>query len=173
MMDARSPLECHLYIDLNPCLCGGRVEQTDHRLTMINDRLCAKYAARCSACASEIEYLFALSDDIVPPECFGGSTPSTIIDAGQYMATSELAARQVSMPLTTEEARGRARYWLGRAVACIDEVMKWIPDGAEEVPEAAFFTPVGRQNRDREPGRFRRIRLAAVHRAYRQILIEL
>ncbi len=42
------------------------------------------------------------------------------------------------------------------------------PPGAVEVPPAAFTTPFGRAMWDKEPGRFRLVRLDAVRAAYAQ-----
>jgi hypothetical protein len=96
MMTGRSPLECRLYIELHPCDCGGSGSIIDlaDRVVMREVALCALYAGRCSACGEDREYLFELDPEIPAPGSFGGSRPSTIIDAGQYLAASERAARQ-------------------------------------------------------------------------------
>jgi hypothetical protein len=59
-------------------------------------------------------------------------------------------------------------YWLGRAIACLEEVLKWIPDGEERPPASAFFTEDGLRFSREEPGRFRRPRLLAVLAAYQE-----
>ena len=56
------------------------------------------------------------------------------------------------------------------ARAALEEVIKFLPDGADSVPDNAFWTERGRAVRDREPGRFRRARLAAVLDVYRKQL---
>jgi len=116
--------------------------------------------------------LFALDPEIAALTAFGGTNPSTIIDAGQYMATSERAARQARVdPLVDEHAS--ARVSLARAVACLDEVIKWIPAGDDQVPISAFFTTEGRRVYMEDPGRFRRERLLAVLAVYRELLLRL
>ena len=139
---------------------------------MREDTLCALYTGRCSACGHEREYMFVLGPEIVSPDAFGGAIPSTIIDAGQYLAASERAARQMR-PVGPLEDRASARASLGLAIACLDEVMKWIPPSEESVPPSAFFTEEGLRVHADEPGRFRRTRLAAVLAAYREMWVRM
>ena len=172
MMTGRSPLECRLYIELHPCDCGGSgsiIDITD-RVVTHEGTLCARYAGCCSACGEDREYLFALDPEIPAPDAFGGVNPSTIIDAGQYLAASERAARQVRLDGSLED-RASDRPSLARAIACLQEVMKWIPPGHDSVPASALFTVEGRRAHADEPGRFRRVRLAAVLAAYREMLL--
>lgn len=167
-MTARSPLECRLYIELHPCDCGGSVVDLVDRVVMRDETLCARYTGRCSACGKDREYVFALHPEVAAPDAFGGAATSTIIDAGQYLAASERAARQVR-PGGPLEDRASARRLLGRAIACLEEVMKWIPPGEDRVPASAFFTEEGRRVHSDEPDRFRTARLAAVLSAYREM----
>ena len=169
-MTGRSPLECRLYIELHPCDCGGPVIDITDRVVTHEGALCARYAGRCSECGEGREYLFALAPEIAAPDAFGGATPSTIIDAGQYLAAAERAARQVR-PGGPPEDGASARASLARAIACLEEVMKWIPPGEDAVPASAFFTDEGRRIHSDEPNRFRRVRLAAVLAAYREMLL--
>ena len=123
MITGRSPLECRLYIELHPCDCGGSVADITDRVVMHDDTLCARYSGHCSACGQSREYLFALDPEIAAPDAFGGRALSTIIDAGQYLAASERAAKKVQLDGPPED-RAAARYMLTRAIACLDEVMK-------------------------------------------------
>ena len=56
------------------------------------------------------------------------------------------------------------------AVFALEEVLKFSPSGEPLVPDSAVWTPAGQAVRVREPGRFRRLRLEAVLKAYRGIL---
>jgi hypothetical protein len=47
-------------------------------------------------------------------------------------------------------------------VAALEEVHKFLRDGGDAVPEAAFWSARGRTVYDREPGRFRRRRIEVV-----------
>jgi hypothetical protein len=170
MNSARSPLECRLYIELHPCDCGGAMVDIAHRLVTRDDTLCARYQGRCRDCGKSLEYLFALDSEIAAPTAFGGTTPSTIIDAGKFMAASERAAKQVQAAGPLDQP---ARALLTRAIACLDEVIKWIPVGEDRVPVSAFFTNEGQRVYMEDPGRFRRERLLAVLAAYRELLFRL
>ncbi len=172
MKTVRTPLECRLYIELHPCDCGGAVVDIAHRLVTQNDTLCARYRGRCLSCQKDLEYLFALHSEIAAPTAFGGTTPSTIIDAGQYMAASERAARQAQVGGSSDQQTS-ARALLTRAIACLDEVIKWIPVGDDQVPMSAFFTSEGQRVYMEDPSRFRRERLLAVLAAYRELLLRL
>ena len=57
-----------------------------------------------------------------------------------------------------------------RAVNAREELLKFIPPGADQVPADALFTAAGKQVYLAEPGRFRRARLEAVLGAYRDTL---
>lgn len=174
MLTARSALECRLYIDLHPCGCGGEIVDIGHRMVMEADALCARYDGRCAACGSAARYRFALDAEIPPLDKFGGAAVSTIIDAGQYLAAADAAARQVRIdPPPRADERQRALVLIGRAIACLEEVVKWIPAGDDRVPAAALFTDEGRQVHADEPGRFRRARLDAVLTAYRELQLRL
>jgi hypothetical protein len=172
MNKARSPLECRLFIELHPCRCGGAIGDITHRLVTRDDILCACYAGRCTHCGEQLEYVFVLDAEIVAPTAIGGTNPSTIIDAGQYMATSERAARQVRVGGSTDP-KGSAKAFLVRAIACLDEVVKWMPIGTDQVPVSAFFTIEGLRLYMEDPGRFRRVPLLAVLAAYRELLLRL
>jgi hypothetical protein len=91
---------------------------------------------------------------------FGGPEPSELLDPGEWLVVADLAANRAP-------AADQADFAL--AAAAIDEVLKFIPDGADEVPEAALRGGTGREAYAREPGRFRRRRLEAVAAAYRDL----
>lgn len=50
---------------------------------------------------------------------------------------------------------------------CGEEVLKFLPPGADHVPGEALFSATGKALYQAEPGRFRKARLEAVLRAYR------
>jgi hypothetical protein len=120
-----------------------------------DDGLVAVYAGNCPGCGRARRFEFALVGDLVASHQFGGAVASTLIDAGQYLAAADSAAR-------TDH--------LQRAVAALDEVLKFVPAGADRVPESALFTDDGRATYRREPGRFGARRLEAVRGAYRERL---
>lgn len=172
MLVARSSLECHLYMQLHGCVCGSPASALPHRLVYRDERLCAAYSGTCGQCARPLEFEFALAGDIVPATQFGGAEPSQIIDAGQYLETADLAAAEVPADVTglTTLQRERALHSLRRAISAVEEVLKFLPPGADSAPESAFFTRPGRARLDREPGRFHRARLHALLEAYQRSL---
>ena len=59
---------------------------------------------------------------------------------------------------------------LARSAAAVDEMLRFLPDDATELPRDAFYTPWGRELRDREPERFARGTLATEATVRRQKL---
>ena len=56
------------------------------------------------------------------------------------------------------------------AIGALVEVLKFIPRGADAVPEESISSDLGRKVYASEPGRFGRARLEAVIGAYRDVL---
>lgn len=160
----RTNAEAHIYMDQHPCPTCGDIEFDRNSAVMTDgDVLCARYFGTCRTCHNQREFIFEL-----PPQQrpignqveFGGPDRSRILDAGEWMAISEYYAKL--HPGTPED--------LDIARAALEEVIKFLPDGVESVPETAFWSEKGRAVRTREPGRFRRARLAAVLDVYRKQL---
>lgn len=128
--------------------------------------LALRYAGVCQGCGETREHLFSLPAREVMPEgwpTFGGPEPSELIDAGEWMWISDLTASNV--PAEEEDARAA----LSMAEKAVEEVLKFIPDGEDDVPLRAFWSERGQQVRDAEPGRFRRERLEVVRDTYREL----
>ncbi len=100
---------------------------------------------------------------------FGGDTPSALIDPGQWLQHADRLASSVpgDADRLAPPERARAAKRLDEAADSVDEALKFIPPRADRVPPSAFFTPIGRVEHAREPGRFRADRLRAVSAAYR------
>jgi hypothetical protein len=159
----RTSAEVHIYMDQRPCACGDI--EFDRQSAVMTDRgvLCSRYFGRCRTCGTMREFIFELPKAQRPignQVEFGGSDPSRLLDAGEWMAISEYYAKLD--PGTAED--------LDIARAALEEVIKFLANGADSVPGNAFWTERGRAVRDREPGRFRRDRLAAVLDVYRERL---
>jgi hypothetical protein len=172
---ARSRDEALVYLDLHPCdRCGSADADWQSALVDVGDDMARRYQAGCGGCGTPRAYLFALPDrPIVPgPDdvvIFGGPEPSALLDPGEWLIVAERSARAVVPPeggVPTEEER----YALAVAVAAIEEVIKFIPSGAEGVPAAAFASVRGRAAYEKEPGRFQRRRLLIVRDSYRDAL---
>ncbi len=173
MLVARSSPECHLYIELHPCACGETTLAARSRTESRGDALIAVYEGPCARCRVVRKFEFRLADAIPPaPPAFGGDAPSTILDAGQFLHAADRIAKRVPGDLTKLTAKdlATAHHDLATAAAAIDEVLKLIPPGLDHVPEASIESELGRKLYAAEPGRFRRVRLAAVRDTYRGLL---
>jgi hypothetical protein len=172
---ARSSPECHLYIELHPCACGETQLETKHVLQSSGDDLVAVYQGVCPSCSTARRFDLVLDPEIPPGDKFGGPRPSTLIDAGQYLAVADDASKRVpgdTANLTDTERRA-ARWWMNRAVNALEEVLKFVPPAGDAVPSAALFTSAGKEVYLKEPGRFRKRRLEAVLGVYRDLLAKL
>jgi hypothetical protein len=161
-------------MDLNPCRCGEIELDPQHWLEQVGDDLVANYQGNCPDCGAERTFRFVLDPQPPPPPPgYGGGTPSRLIDPGQFLWVAEqLAATVPADPadLDPGEDREDALEAIETAVAAIEEVLKFIPPGADSVPEDVFTAPEGWMLYDQEPGRFRRERLRTLRDSYRRTL---
>ncbi|MEV7803918.1 hypothetical protein AB0O28_13300 [Microbispora sp. NPDC088329] len=161
---ARSRDEAHLYLDLNPCACGSADTDWDSGLVSVEGEPVTCYEGRCAACGAEREHLFGLPEREVTPSgfpAFGGTEPSELLDPGEWLWVADLTAGNVP--------EGGERQALSIARAAVEEVIKFVPPGQDEVPEDAFWSERGRAVRAAEPGRFRLDRLLVVRDTYREL----
>jgi hypothetical protein len=105
-----------------------------------------------------------------------GPGPSPLIDAGQWLDMAETYVEQaVEAEMAAAGAPGdrelheEALLAWRFAVDVAAEALRFLPDGAAELPASAFWTERGRAARRADPGRF--TRAALVHRVetYRQL----
>ena len=168
---ARTNEEAHLYMDLHPCECGEIEFPRSSSVVETADGLAGRYTGPCPQDGARREFTFRLPQRLVAPPRdglvrYGGAEPSELIDPGEWLSVADAYARNVpARPASSAEAGPMLR----RAVAAIDEVLKFIPAGADRVPESAFVTDRGRAAYAKEPGRFRRLRLEAVRGTYANI----
>ena len=159
----RTSAEAHMYMDQQPCTCGDVGFDRQSAVMLDGDVLCSRYFGKCRTCGTMREFIFELPPKqrpITNQVEFGGSDPSRLLDAGQWLGISEYYAKLA--PGTRDD--------LAIARAAVEEVIKFLPDGVESVPDTAFWSARGRAIRDREPARFRRARLAAILDVYRKQL---
>ncbi|MFV2084235.1 hypothetical protein [Micromonospora sp. LOL_021] len=185
---ARSSAEARLYVELHPCDCSEtQFEPQVEVVALADGDLATRYQGSCAGCATAREFLFRLPAEPVRPSAgaafsYGGPEPSQLIDPGEWLAVADRYAALVPAdfatagpaaadPVTLDPAqRRRATAALSRAVAALDEVRKFIPADADEVPADAISSEIGRRMRRREPGRFRRDRLTALRDTYTTLL---
>ncbi|WP_227998990.1 hypothetical protein [Nocardia australiensis] len=170
---ARTNAEAHLFLKLQLCRqCGESRCEFRSSVVYVGDVLASRYTGRCPRCDVERVYEFQLPDEVPPPHGdgvrFGGDEPSQLMDPGVWLWYSDVAAKQA--PLDTkgldEQAIRSARHALATALAAVEEVLKFIPPGADAVAASAFTSPDGRAVYDSEPGRFSRSRLSAIRDYY-------
>ena len=159
----RTSAEAHMYMDQQPCTCGDI--EFDRQSAAMSDGgvLCSRYFGKCRSCGTMREFVFELPPTqrpITNQVEYGGSDPSRLLDAGQWLGIAEYYAKLE--PGTPED--------LDIARAAVEEVIKFVPMGGDSVPDKAFWTERGRAVRDREPRRFRIARLAAILEVYRKQL---
>ncbi|WIM97992.1 hypothetical protein ACTOB_001560 [Actinoplanes oblitus] len=123
-----------------------------------------RYAGACEDCGVDREFVFRLPERATPPVpgsyvTFGADgDPSRLFDAGEWVAIADMSALASGLEdVPPDEARESATI----AVACYDEALKFLPPGADRLPDAAFWSVAGREFRQRSPQRFHRDDLIA------------
>ena len=166
---ARTRDEAQLFLDLRPCeRCGSTDMTWESALVFIDGRAARSWFATCPACGLDRKFTFWAPDPRTLPSradgvAFGGPEPSELLDAGEWLWVADLTASRV--PVNDDR---RAWRQLAIATAAMDEILKFVPDGATEVPDSAFWSPRGQRVRSEEPGRFDRERLLIVRDTYRE-----
>jgi len=163
MLISRSARECHLYMDLRPCECGQVEFPRDHHLLDREGVMVSVYEGFCPACDRLRSFEFGLTDELEPaPPAFGGAEPSQIIDPGEFHWVADRIGEDAGLRLLNsppdkhEEHRAKFEY----ATAALQEVMKFLPAGADEVPAELFTSARGREIYQKDPTRFERRWLA-------------
>lgn len=175
MLEARSNAEAHLYMDLHPCACGEPQFERHSMLVEHKGQLISIYEGPCKGCGAVRRFEIRMPDELPPfgdGVVYGGAEPSMIIDPGQFLAVSDEHAKRAPASVSglSQKQRQVAIRNLQIAIAALEEVLKFIPEGADRVPEAAFHSAQGRRVYKREPGRPTRARLEAVLAVYRKTL---
>jgi hypothetical protein len=174
---ARTNAEAHAYMSLQPCPSCGETRCDFHSAVVtLEGVLASRYTGKCPRCGTDRVYEFRIPDTILLPPAdrvvFGGAEPSQLLDPGEWLSYADYWARRVPAhhSALTGGQRSAARHALATALAAVEEVVKFIPDGVDEVPVEMFATRAGRAVRDLEPGRFGRARLKAVRDTYAGLL---
>ncbi|MFI0484945.1 hypothetical protein [Actinomadura sp. 9N215] len=149
---ARTTTEAHLYMDLRPCLCGEHRFPRRSFLAVAGENLAGCYSGSCAGCGRQRAFGFRLPPGGRPGMAaglpFGGSEPSRLLDPGEWLTVADDPAVPAAL-----------------AVAALDEALKFVPPGADAVPEAAFTSAAGRAMHATAPTRFRADNLKAAHGA--------
>jgi hypothetical protein len=172
MLFARSPEECHYYMELHPCECGEEAfDWSRHQLEQRSGRLVSVYLGGCGRCGVQRRFEFEVTGDLPPPPAFGRDEPSRIIDPGEFLSLGRRAVELVpdDPAELSEEDLDVAYGAVEMAVAAVAEVLKFVPAGADAVPGEAMVSPLGRALYARGPEEFDRVRLEATMDGYRRL----
>jgi hypothetical protein len=176
----RSVEEAHLYMAMHPCqVCGESEFECRSGVVMAEGDLASRYEGACAGCGAARQFEFRLPDTVSLPArqlAFGGPEPSELLDAGEWLwvAGNFAAVEPLGDPaVLAGEELAAARADLAGAVAAVDEVLKFLPDGADEPAETAFWSERGQQVRAERPDDFHRDRLEARRDGYRAALAAL
>lgn len=169
---ARTFDEIYLYLDLRPCVCGET--ELDNRVSsaaVIDDTPANRIGGRCVGCGRSRQFAFEMPSDSTEVSLdmrYGrGDEPSRLLDPGEWLGVSEfyrMAAEDEmrSLDRDDDEAVARTSALLVASLAALDEVVKFIPDGAATVPEGSFWSQSGRMVYETSGERFSHDRLRAL-----------
>ncbi len=156
---ARSLVEAYVYLDLT--VLGDERSAAEHavlteeedgwRVRLDDAEVVVPYAAEAEARRDDLTF---------------GSGVSELIDPGQWVLVGTTYARralEASLffavdPSSDEQYKAIVADWRFAADA-VAEALKFVPDDADTLPEASFWTEAGREAYEREPARFTRARL--------------
>lgn len=152
-------------MDLHGCpRCGATAVSWVDALIDRDGVLARRYSGACEQCGEEREFVFELPERPTPPRpgatvTFGAAEDTSLLfDAGEWLEIAEMLALASGL---SDVPAAEARESAAIGVACYDEILKFLPDGADEVPAEAFRSAAGQAVRDRSPERFRRADIVA------------
>lgn len=167
---ARTFDEAYLYMELRPCVCGE--SEFDKRTTsLVEDGIpVERYTGHCPNCGRARQFTFRMPDE--PPRItfdmvYGwGDEPSRLLDPGEWLGVADVFEANARAELTGVDAADEDRltrifYQLSSAIAATEEATKFLPAGADRIPEEALRSQPGRLRYELSPERFRRTNLAA------------
>jgi hypothetical protein len=150
---ARSTAEAYLYMARQPCEACGTTGFLSARSAseIVDGVLTRRYEGTCERCGAAREFVFRVPDGpsaaVTVEQGFGDSRPSELLDPGEWleMADGILAAIPASPVGLTDAQRREAYADLEAGAAALEEVLKFVPAGADSVSPFAFWTERGRR----------------------------
>src|SRR4051812_12906365 len=175
---ARTFDEANLYMDLRPCECGEVDFNPESGLSTVRGVRTLRCAGDCVTCGTAREFVFELPAELPP---FGAGVtygpagePSRLLDAGEWLAVAGLMDRMAAgvqgddpaldpsqLSGLSDDALTGIYDLLGSALAAVEEAAKFLPAGADRVPDRGVWTDTGRMVRELAPERLTRTGLAA------------
>lgn len=178
---ARTFDEAYLYMELRPCVCGES-EFDKTTASVIEDGVSVeRYSGHCPNCGRARQFTFRMPEE--PPRIsfdmvYGwGDEPSRLLDPGEWLGVADVFAANARAELdgadsADEQRLTRIFYQLSAAAAATEEAAKFLPPGAERVPEEAFRSQPGRQRYELSPQRFQRTNLEAQLKERRDLMAD-
>lgn len=167
---ARTPDEALLFMGLRPCGCGAASFELETTLLTVDGGPGVRYDGLCAGCRQPREFVFRLAAD--PPDAgtevrYGpAGVPSELLDAGEWLAYADAVSGAGRAALDADQAYGddellQIHELLSAAAAAVEEAAKFLPPGADRVPDGALWTEAGQLLRELLPERFGRESLTA------------
>jgi uncharacterized protein YjbI with pentapeptide repeats len=158
--EPRSLIEMRFAVGLYPCTgCGSREVGT---LELRGGGAVRIFSGPCPRCRTTREVRFRVSREpgtLPSPARYelGGPQPSAIITPHQLVEEHDrLGPRIVDAPESLAPAAWRANLELvNRAATCVVELLKFIPPGADTVPDGALDA-TGKRDRTARPEKYQR-----------------
>jgi len=164
--------EARVYMEREPCaLCGQSGFAYPSKLVERGDRLAVVANGYRASCGTDRKFELLLADERVPNGAWGNQTPSTLIDAGEWLEIADEYGAKVPAEIETLDPQQRelARANLAKGIAAVEEVLKFFPAGSDEPPRDALFTKRGLERYLADRIRFRRDRLEVLLEAWREL----
>jgi hypothetical protein len=179
---ARTSAEAEVFLTLLPCerCTATETDWNTGALYFLDDGGRAEnYAGRCLSCGNVREIGFELpepADGPVPTggSRFGGAAPSGLLDPAEWLrvaGTVELASGPERRSGTRVAQDRLERLEFARDAYL--EALKFIPAGADAVPESALFSDLGRDRLRTEPESLTRDYIHAQLRSVEHVLGQL
>lgn len=165
---ARSHLEVHYWLELHRCpACGERsVGETSANGYQTNGRFAGSYDITCPACAHSRSIEFYKLPDFAKAYGhghLGGDEPSQIISPHLFAqelerCVAEFGERPVADVALLMKIRAYSFEWgpLRNGWKCSVELLKFVPEGADEVPAQFFVDEAASSYRAAHPEQFTR-----------------
>jgi hypothetical protein len=160
--------EAILFIRLRPCGCGETEAAWQHVALSLDDAPARYFTGVCPGCGRAREFTLAMPAEAEPrPDVVFGDGPrnSRVIDPGEWVSVSDRYGERVDELLSDSEFDAGdvevVQYALSARVSALDEVLKFLPARANDVPEWLFRSVTGRAVFEAAPARFGRDALFA------------
>ncbi len=165
---ARTLGEAYVFMDLNPCECGSAQFRRGALDVLAGDDvrgLLVRYAGPCDGCGRPRDFRFQLPGrpELAPESPYllshPSDGPSVLLDPGDWLAAAlAYGACADALEPAGVPAEDIVKL-LTVAAGAVDEVLRFLPPGADAVPPGGFWTDTGREAYQRDPALFRRDRL--------------